>query len=140
MVGRWYDRKTKNVEEYLADVIVALAPAAALVKHRRAEAEEQARIRAEEAERRQREQARRERAVKRRDFLSKKADAYMQYRKLVTLAEFLASKANPDGKDPLNRIVRALAALIETEGHQFEADEMNAEVERLQLFTDDDSL
>jgi hypothetical protein len=65
LIGRWYERKTKTLEAYLGEVIIALSPAAALIKHRSAEEEEQARIRAEEAERRRREEARRQRAAKR---------------------------------------------------------------------------
>jgi hypothetical protein len=38
LIGRWYDRKTKTLDTYLGEVIIALSPAAALIKHRRAEA------------------------------------------------------------------------------------------------------
>lgn len=138
LVGRWYDRKNKSADEYLREAIVALAPAAALIKHRRAEAEEKARIQSEETERRRQQQARRERAAKRRDYLFKKADAYAQHRKLVMLAELLTPKANPDGATSFDHIARTLTALIEVESRQFEVEEMNAEIARLGLITDDD--
>ncbi len=140
LIGRWYDRKNKSGDEYLRELIVALAPAAALVKHRRAEAEERARLQFEEAERRRQQQTRQERVAKRREYLFKKADSYAQHRKLVMLAEFLAPKANPDGAAPFDQIARTLASLVEAEGHQFEVDELNAEIARLGLFTDDDSI
>lgn len=37
LIGRCYDRKTKPLEAYLGAVVIALSPAAALIKHRRAE-------------------------------------------------------------------------------------------------------
>ncbi|CAN5505302.1 hypothetical protein BH10PSE11_BH10PSE11_13420 [soil metagenome] len=67
--GHWYDRPTKRVEEYLNDAIVALVSSAVLIKHKRAEAAEQSRIRAEAADRRRQEQEKQERARKRREFL-----------------------------------------------------------------------
>ncbi|MEQ1524070.1 MAG: hypothetical protein ABL936_22660, partial [Aestuariivirga sp.] len=76
LVGRWYDRKAKCAEDYLSEAIVALAGAAALAKHCRAEAEEKARIRAEQEELRQRENVRRERELKRREYQAKKAESY----------------------------------------------------------------
>jgi hypothetical protein len=82
-VGRLYDRKTKCADDYLSEAIVALARAAALAKHRRAEAKKQARIRAEQEELWQREKARRERELKRREYLTKKAESYEGYRRLV---------------------------------------------------------
>jgi len=54
-MGRWHDWKAKCAKDYLSDAIVALVGAAALAKHRRAEAEERVRIRAEQEELRRRE-------------------------------------------------------------------------------------
>lgn len=76
VVGRWHDRASKKLESYLGAAMVALVTAAALVKHRRAEEAEQARLRAEEKERREKEAARRTRAEKRRTFLIGSANDY----------------------------------------------------------------
>jgi len=108
LVGRWYDRKAKCAEDYLSEAIVALSGAAALAKHRRAEAEEKARIRAEQEELRQREKARRERDLKRREYLTKKAESYEGYRRLVTLQTVFGQQAKENGNDQFNRIVSVL--------------------------------
>jgi hypothetical protein len=92
LVGRWYDRGTKQLEEYLTDAVIALAPAAAAIKVRRAEAAERARLRAEEAEHREREAARRKQAARQHEFLLKKADAYAQHQKLLAFYEFMESE------------------------------------------------
>ncbi len=140
VVGRWYDRKTKCAEGYLGEAIVALAGAAALAKHRRAEAEKQACIRAEQEELRRREEARRERDRKRREYLAKKAKAYGEYCRLVTLQNVFGPQAKENGDDQFNRIVGVLQKLVETEGRQFESTAIADEVINLMLFSEDDEI
>lgn len=140
LVGRWYDRKARRLEGYLGETIVALAAAAALAKHRRAKAEEKARLEAEEAERRAREKARRERAQKRQNYLLKKAEAYEVHKKLVSLQALLLSKSTEDGGDALNRITRTLKNLIETDSRQFEPAAFNSDVADIGLFAEDDEI
>jgi hypothetical protein len=138
LIGRWYDRKTKRIEEYLGEAIVALSPAAALIKHRRAEAEEQARIRAEQAERRRREEARRQRIAKRHDFLRKKADAYAQYMALLNFCDFLEAEVGSGRNEPADRLASILRALVETRRREFDRSVLNAQAEQLGLFADED--
>lgn len=140
VVGRWYDRKTKFAEDYLGEAIVALAGAAALAKHRRAEAEKQARIEAEQEELRQREKARRERDLKRREYLVKKAEAYEGYCRLVTLQNVFGPQAKESGDDQFNRIANVLQKLVEAEGRQFESTAIADEVINLKLFSKDDEI
>lgn len=140
LVGRWYDRKAKCAEDYLSEAIVALTGAASLAKHRRAEAEERARIRAEQEELRQREKARRERDLKRREYLTKNAESYEGYRRLVTLKTVFGQQANENGDDQFNRIVSVLQKLVETEGRQFESTAVAEEVIDLKLFSEDDEI
>ena len=130
-MGRWYDRKTKCAQDYLSEAIVALAGTAALAKHRRAEAEKQARIRAEQEELRQREKARRERELKRREYLTKKAEVYVGYCRLVTLQNVLGPQAKENGDDQFNRIVSVLHKLVETGRRQFESTTIADEVKNL---------
>lgn len=139
-MGRWYDRKTKCAEDYLSEAIIALAGAAALAKHRRAEAEKQARIRAEQEELRQREKARRERELKRREYLTKKAESYEGYRRLVTLQTVFGQQARENGNDQFNQIVSVLRKLVETEGRQFESAAVADEVIDHKLFSEDDEI
>jgi hypothetical protein len=118
LVGRWYDRKAKFAEDYLSEAIVALAGAAALAKHRRAEAEKQARIRAEQEELRQRGKARRERDLKRREYLTKKAESYEGCCRLVALQTVFGQQAKENGNDQFNRIASVLQQFIETKALQ----------------------
>lgn len=138
VIGRWYDRKTRRLEEYLGEVMIVLAPAAALIKHRRAEAEEQARIRAEQAELRRREAARRERAAKRHDFLLKKADAYAQHTKLLEFCEFLESQVSANRNEPVDRLAAILRRLVEDKRREFGRSALNTDATELGLFADDD--
>lgn len=139
-MGRWYDRKAKCAEDYLSEAIVALTGAAALAKHRRAEAEEKARIQAEQEELRRREKARRERDLKRREYLAKKVEAYEGYCRLVTLQKVFGPQANENGNDQFNRIASVLQQLIETESRQFESAAVADVVIDLKLFSEDDEI
>jgi hypothetical protein len=138
LIGRWYDRKTKALEAYLGEVIIALSPAAVLIKHRRAEEEEQARIRAEEAERRRREEARRQRAAKRHEFLLKKADAHAKYMALLKFCNFLEAEIGSNLNEPADRLASILRRLVEAERQKFYRSVLNSEAAVLGLFSDDD--
>jgi hypothetical protein len=138
LIGRWYDRKTKTLEAYLGEVIIALSPAAVLIKHRRAEEEEQARIRAEEAERRRREEARRQRAAKRHEFLLKKAETYAKYMALLKFCNFLEAEIGSSLNEPADRLASILRSLVEAERQKFDRSVLNSEAAVLGLFSDDD--
>jgi len=140
LVGRWYDRKTRVLEDYLGETIVALTAAAALAKHRRAKAEEKARVQAEHAERRRREQASGERIQKRHDYLLKKAEAYAAHNRLVELQNVLMLQSTDEDSDPLNRIISVLHNLNEANSRQFEASAIRSEVIGLSLFSDEDEI
>lgn len=140
LVGRWYDRKVKCAEDYLSEAIVALTGAAALAKHRRAEAEEKARIQAAQEELRRHEKARRERDIKRREYLAKKAESYEGYCRLVALQTVFGQKDKENSNDQFNRIVSVLKKLVETEGRQFESAVVADEVIDLTLFSEGDEI
>jgi len=138
IVGRWYDRRNKKVEDQLGDAMVALAAASILAKHRRAEAEKKARAEAEEAERRRKEKARRERENSRRQFLLKRSDEYAQFSALAAFEGFMAPKITHGGVEPVDRIARLLHDIVAEMSLQFERNALNAEIMRLGLFADDD--
>ena len=140
VVGRWYDRRSKKVEDQLGDAMVSLAAASILAKHRRAEAEEKARIEAEEAERRRKEKARREREKGRREFLLKRSDEYARFSALATFEGFMAPKVAQGGVEPVDRISRVLHDIVAEMSQQFERSALNAEIVRLGLFADDDPM
>jgi hypothetical protein len=138
IVGRWYDRRNSKVEDHFGSAMVALARAAALVKHRRVEAVEKERIEAEQADRRRRDEARRERAKKRREFLLKESEEYARFSALAAFEAFLASKVGQEGIDPIDRMARVLRGMVLELDHKFGREALNAEIERLGLFADDD--
>lgn len=113
LVGRWYDRKAKPLDDYLAETIPALTEAAILAKHRRAEKLERECIRAEREEMQRREKARIERRQKRRDYLKEKADAYEAQARLESLWKHLQSQIAETPDRPAARIVRTLGNLID---------------------------
>jgi hypothetical protein len=47
LLGRWHDRKTRNLESYLNDIMVAMLTGAAIVRHNRIAAENAKRERQE---------------------------------------------------------------------------------------------
>jgi hypothetical protein len=140
VVGRWYDRGSKKVEDQFGSVMVALAAALALVKHRRAEAEKKARIEAEEAETRRKEKARREREKGRREFLLKRSDEYARFSTLAAFEGFIASKIVEGSVEPVDRIAHVLRDMVAEMSQQFERHALNVEIVRLGLFGDDDPI
>jgi len=97
-IGRWRDRKSKRLEDYLNDILAALPPAAAAVKLRRAQEEEKKRLEAEQRERQRRAAARAERAAKRRKFLFDKAKDLQELDRLRALASLWKARP-PDSRD-----------------------------------------
>ena len=138
-VGNWHDRPTKRVEQYLNDAVVALVSAAALLKHKRAEAEEQARLRAEAAERRRREYEKQERAKKRREFLLQKASKHHEMQKLASFLHHLEGEVAKGGPGRVSRIAREMRSILEEAREQLAHDTLEAEINRRQLYTDDDN-
>ena len=102
-------------------------------KHRR-------HIGAEQEKLRQREKARRERELKRREYLTRKAEAYDGYCRLVTLQTVLGPQAKENGDDQFNRIANVFQKLVETESRQFESTAIADEVINLKLFSKDDEI
>ena len=95
LIGHWRDRKTKPLEHYLNDALVALAVGASEIRYRQAEAEEKERLRLEEVERQRLERERRERAQKRRERFYEMAEKLEQHRKLKALLDHL--EQHPEG-------------------------------------------
>ena len=139
-VGRWRDRKATRLETYLSDIMIALATAAAAVKYRRAAAEEKARLAAQAEERRRREEARKERAKRRHRFLGELSDDLNDLRKLERLHARLKEQDAGAGASPSHRLARVLSALVAEHRERFTLSTLDAEIERLGLFGDDDEM
>ena len=95
LIGHWRDRKTKPLERYLNEALVALAVGASEIRYRQAEAAEKERLRLAEVERQRLECERRERTQKRRERFHEIAEKLEQHRKLKALADHLEQR--PDG-------------------------------------------
>src|SRR5262249_18464425 len=93
IAGRWGDRNTKRLEQYLGEMMVALRTGAAVARHQRAKEAEEARL-AKEAEERRREQEIQRRLLEKvTAFLTEKADKHARLVRLEKLATHL--KADP---------------------------------------------
>lgn len=139
LVGRWYDRKTKALEEYLSETMPVLMEASILAKHRRAEERERERLKAEREEMQRREKARAERRQKRRDYLKKKADAYEMHARLESLWKHLQPQIAETPGSPAARIVRTLGGLVDASRLQFATSAIETEVREQGLFAEDDT-
>ena len=71
-------------------------------------------------------------------YLTKKAEAYESYCRLVTLQTVFGQQTKENGNDQLDRIVSILQKLVEIEGRQFESTVIADEVINLKLFSEDD--
>jgi hypothetical protein len=98
-------------EEYLTTSI-AVVSCSALVKHQKAVAAEQARLRQEAALRRKLEEERKQREQKRRNFLTNKAESYAQYILLSDFAAHFRREAKADGADPIDKMARVLDVML----------------------------
>jgi hypothetical protein len=133
IVGRWYDRTNKSVDQYIAESIVSVAGAAAHNKILRAEEEERKRLHAEKLERQRREEALRKQIKEQKDYLKGKAAQFDELRKLRALAEHLETQVKTDDRSSFNRMLVILREMLATSGQQFTGATMNEEVEKLGL-------
>ena len=128
----------RSLEEYLQDTIPALAAAAVIAKHNRAEKVEKARVEAEREDLRRREKARKERIQKRREYLTQKAAAFASLEQMRKLRNALVSEVGGECDNQAMRIVQALEAFIEMDELQFQHSAISVEVDDLGLFSDED--
>jgi hypothetical protein len=140
LVGHWYDRKGKRLEDYLDDAMAALATGAVAIKHRLAVEAEKERREAEEREARRREYLRRERAMKRQEFLLRKADDYARFEKLSAFAEYMEREVFEYSEEPVDRLIGELKSLVAVMNQAFKRETFSDEISNAQLYTADDSL
>ena len=138
LVGNWRDRKSRRLEDYLNGALSTLAPAAVAIKHRLAEEAERQRQRAEELERLRREKEKRERAVQRHEYLLKKVDEFARYKRLADLEQHLRRNVYGYSETTVDRLLDELRELVRRLERGFKRDALAHEIDRLQLYTDDD--
>lgn len=138
VVGRWHDRETKRLEDYLGQALAALAVSAITIKHRLSAEAERERWLAEEQERRRLQQESRERAERRRAFIFEKADKFAQYERLSRFAKFLEREVQPGSLEPVDRLVNELRVLVDQLDADLARGSLQNEIDRLQLFSDDE--
>lgn len=140
LIGRWHDRRQKKLEDYLPDIMIKLAAAPGVVRHRRAEEAERERIRIEEHERWRKEVARRERAKKRLDFIKEKSAGYAEYQRIAALSDYISKESLPASNEPVDRMARELNKVVAEMRLRFQRDILNREITELGLYGDDDPL
>jgi hypothetical protein len=138
LLGRWYDRKTKCVEDYMNDIIVAMHSGAALVREVRIADEEEQRKQQEAADRRRREKERKERMAKREAFIEQKAAAYAQLTKIQAFGEYLSRQTHGPNGSAVATIERVAREMVERLTNALSISELNQEIGRLGLYADDD--
>jgi hypothetical protein len=138
LVGRWRDRRSKQLEDYLDEAMAALVASSVAVKHRLAEAAERERRRAEELEQRRREQERREREARRRAFMIKKAEDYAVYQKLVAFADFMERHTARESNEAHDCFVAELKFLVAATRKGFDKEALQEEILHLELYAQDD--
>jgi len=138
LIGRWHDRRTKKLEDYLPRIMATLASAPVSVRHRREEEAEQERIRAEEHARWCREMTRKERARNRRSFIEEKANEFAKFQQIAALSGFISKEANTHSAEPVGRISRVIEQMVSEMRLGFERKTLNEEISKLELFDDDD--
>ncbi|WP_342712559.1 hypothetical protein AAFG13_15690 [Bradyrhizobium sp. B124] len=139
VLGRWYDRKSVNLEKQLREVVVGMIAGAVVIRRNRLAAEERERIRQQRIEQYHREQRRLERLAKQEAFIEEKAKQYARLRQIQAFADHLANQeaANYAGSS----LIKAVATqIIESLGYRLSAEVLNQEIVELGLYTDDDRL
>lgn len=137
VIGRWRDRKSKRLEDYLDDAMAALVSGAIAVKYRLAEEAEDERRSAEEAASRRREAARQERALKRHEFMLEKADDFARVEALARFAGYLERENHQHSDELVDRFVSELRSHIEQMRMGFCREALQEELVRRRLYVND---
>jgi hypothetical protein len=137
IVGRWRDRTSTRLEDYLGETMVALKTGAAVARHQRAKEAEEARL-AKEAEQRRREQEVQRRLLEKvTKFLMEKADKHAQIVKLENLAaHFSLDSVRLDG-EPLGELQAAMAFVLANLRNQLSAEAVTQEIVSRRLLDPD---
>lgn len=138
LLGRWYDRKTARVEDYLNDIIVTMHSGAALVRINRLAAEEAERRRQEAADRLRRMQERKERIAKREAFIEQKAKDYARLLHLQAFSLYLANQSGNPNTGAVATIGSVAQEIVDRLTHALSAPILDQEINRLGLYTADD--
>jgi hypothetical protein len=138
LLGRWYDRTTKRVEDYLNEIVVTMHSGAALVQQIRLAAEEEERRRQEAADRLRRMQERKQRIAKREAFIEEKAIVYAQLTRLRAFGEYLSGQSQDPNAGAVATIERVAQEMIQRLTNALSVSELNQEIGRLGLYAEDD--
>ena len=139
VLGRWYDRKTTRVEDYLNDIIVTMHSGAALIRINRLAAEEAERRRKEAADRLRRMRENKERIAKRQAFIEQKAEDYARLLKLQAFSHYLTSQIDGSHRETASAIEQTTRGILDRLSRDLSVDALNQEAVRLELYTSDDN-
>lgn len=133
IVGRWYDRSKRRVEDYLNEMMVALKTGGATARHHRAKEAEEARLAREAAERHREYERQRRRLERATAFLMEKADKYVQLVKLENLAAHFGIGATSSSPDKHIQLRQAMELVLANLRHRLSADAINDEIIRARV-------
>ncbi|MEI9983888.1 MAG: hypothetical protein WDN69_12145 [Aliidongia sp.] len=133
IVGRWYDRSTRRVEDYLTEMMIALKTGGATARHLRAQEAEAARLAKEAAERHRENERQRRLLEKVTAFLMEKADKHAQLVKLENLAAHLGMGSACPSADKHPELHRAIEFVLVNLRNGLSADAMNEEINRARI-------
>jgi len=137
IVGRWRDRSTKRLEDYLSEMLSALKVGGAIARHQRAKEAEEARI-AKEAEENRREQDRQRRLLEKvTKFLLEKADKHGQLVKLENLAAYLETNSTDSKLDKNGELSRAIEFVLVNLRSRLTAESISLEIIQTRLLEPD---
>lgn len=92
LLGRWHDRKARNLESYLNEIIIAMLTGAAIVRHNRIAAENAERQRQEAHEAYLLEQKRLRHQAQADAFIESKADELGRLQKILSFRDYISTQ------------------------------------------------
>ena len=113
LLGRWHDRKTRNLESYLNDIMVAMLTGAAIVRYNRIAAENAKRERQEAHEAYLRKQERLKYQARVDAFVESKADELGRLQKILSLRDYILNRHTHATAPEVDAILAAANNLIE---------------------------
>jgi hypothetical protein len=137
-IGHWYDRRSKKLEAFLVDAIVAMEVAVPAINGRLAAEAEAERLRNHAEQRRRKLEARRLRAERQLEYVLKKSDELAQLQRVLALKQHFDGVGVRPGNDQIAQMATVIGSVVATLSSNFEAEEIEAEIERLDLLNRDE--
>ena len=113
LLGRWHDRKARNLESLLNDIIIAMLAGAAIVRHNRIAAENAERQRQQAHEAHLGEQERLRYQAQADAFIESKADELGRLQKILSFRDYILNHQTAAASREMTAVLAAASDLIE---------------------------